>query len=480
MGSIIQGTSDIVMLILLFGLAIFVHELGHFLAAVKLGFVVDTFSLGFGPAIWKRKIRGITYKIAWIPLGGYVSLPQLDPSGMASIQGRTEQDKTPDDSSPQPLPFISPWKKIVVVVAGPLGNLALAVVLAFVIFFYPGATTPPERLIVDTDEDTVAYAGGVRTGDEVLKINGRNVDSYYQFTRECSLMGDSVSNVVLTVKSKKGTFEVTVPLAKMGMNLKTAEGISIRAPWIVAAVAEGESAQKAGVVRGDAIVEFDGEPVQEFESFVKQVRARRDKTVKMVVRRKTELLTLEVTPALHPKLNKVVIGIVPDSARSPYFWMQHRNPWQQIANDFGEVVRILEALFTPKHSAQALKGMGGLPEISVALWFAMKASFVNGIGFLRFLCVNLAILNLLPIPVLDGGHVMFALWEGVTRRKLNARFVNGLVNFFAVLLIGLLLFINLRGVVRLPKMLKLMRGNEAAEKSGTVSFDNVPVSTNKP
>ena len=93
LGSIITNFRDVIALVFLFSFTIFVHELGHFLVALKCGMVIDVFSIGFGPAMWKKKVNGITYKIGWIPFGGYVALPQLDPSGMSSIQGEDEEDE---------------------------------------------------------------------------------------------------------------------------------------------------------------------------------------------------------------------------------------------------------------------------------------------------------------------------------------------------------------------------------------------------
>ena len=122
----------IIACILLFSFAIFIHEFGHFLAAKLLGFRVDTFSIGFGPALWKKTWKGVEYRISAIPFGGYVALPQLDPAGTAGVQGsQTEgevEDEEPDDA---PIPTMANWKKIVVAFAGPFGNLVLAVVLAF-------------------------------------------------------------------------------------------------------------------------------------------------------------------------------------------------------------------------------------------------------------------------------------------------------------------------------------------------------------
>src|SRR5210317_1991058 len=115
--SIIKSLGDVLVLIVLFGITIFVHELGHFWVALKCGLVVDTFSIGFGPAIWKKKVNGVVYKIGWIPFGGYVALPQLDPSGMSHIQDGEGEQETRE------LPPVAPWKRILVSVAGAGGNV---------------------------------------------------------------------------------------------------------------------------------------------------------------------------------------------------------------------------------------------------------------------------------------------------------------------------------------------------------------------
>ena len=119
----------IVACILLFSFAIFIHEFGHFLAAKLLGFQVDTFSIGFGPALWKKKIKGVEYRISAIPFGGYVALPQLDPAGTAGVQGsKTEGDEEDEKTDAAPPAPMAEWKKIVVAFAGPFGNIVLAVV----------------------------------------------------------------------------------------------------------------------------------------------------------------------------------------------------------------------------------------------------------------------------------------------------------------------------------------------------------------
>ena len=142
-------------LVLLFGVTIFIHELGHYLTARWLGLVVEVFSIGFGPSVWEKKVKGIRYKIGCIPFGGYVALPQLDPSGMSHIQGgEGEEEGTP-------LPKEAPWRKMIVSVAGAVGNMLLAVLIAWLVFWIGIPAGPSERssVVGFVAPDSVAYAG---------------------------------------------------------------------------------------------------------------------------------------------------------------------------------------------------------------------------------------------------------------------------------------------------------------------------------
>ena len=191
--------------LLLFGVAVIVHEFGHFLAAKLLGFQVDAFSVGFGPAIWKRKIGGVVYRVGWIPLGGYVALPQLDPSEMDAIQGKNAEGGRP------PAPPVAPWKRIVVAVAGPLGNVVLAVVVAVAIYLF---STPENFGGVGVTVGRVgpeASAAGLQVGDTFVSLNGNKVTCWNEVTIEC-ILGAS-TNGVLGARRIEFLISLTAPFA---------------------------------------------------------------------------------------------------------------------------------------------------------------------------------------------------------------------------------------------------------------------------
>jgi len=460
---IISNASDIIVLVILFGASIFVHELGHFLAAIKLGLVVDVFSIGFGPAIWKKKIKGVVFKISWIPLGGYVALPQLDPTGMSTVQGSNDGD----EPTQRELPSVSGWRKIIVSVAGAVGNVLFAIVLALIIYWSPNAVTYKGAPVVGAvDQDSAAFAQGLRAGDEILAANGKGLSSWYEFSMEALLAGNGTT-VELLVGREGETQTIEVPLTKKeGEAVPRMEGVTRQSiPCLLSAVLPEGSAAAAGLKSGDIVKSFDGIDVVSTDEFIALVGSRPGVSVPIVIEREGKALEFAVVPKMNEELGRALIGVRPVNMVMP--WMQEKLPGAQLRSDAMGIVRLLKALVTPRESKQAARGLGGPVAIVAALWIAIKISLFNAVGFLRFLNVNLAILNLLPIPILDGGHVIFALWEMVTRRKPNATFVNVLVNGFGVLLIGVFLLLTFRDVDRLFPGVKRFFQRENPAEVGT-------------
>jgi regulator of sigma E protease len=376
---------------------------------------------------------------------------------MARVQG-SEESKA-GEPPPAALPHISPWKRILVSISGAAANFIFAVVLAWIIYWAPQPPAEiPQPRIGHVATNSPAYAAGLRPGDEIVEVNGKTVGTWHDFTVECMLSSGGTSTLSLVVLSGEGRRTFTVPYVEGEMGLRGVEGLGKRSTCEISAVAAGGSAEEAGVQPGDTVRELDGIAVHGAQHFIDLVSERGGKTVPLAVERKGKLLTLSVTPKYSDTHKRALIGVQVGSLEGGVLpWMEYRNPWDQLRADALMIGRVLKALVTPREARQASHGLGGPLMIVATLWLSIKVSFLNALGFLRFLNVNLAILNLLPIPVVDGGHVVFALWEGITRRRANPRFVNMLVNAFAILLIGVFVLLTFRDILRLNQFFGVMR-----------------------
>ena len=363
----------IIACILLFSFAIFIHEFGHFLAAKLLGFQVDTFSIGFGPALWKKKIKGVEYRISAIPFGGYVALPQLDPAGTAGVQGSQtegEGETKDEESDAEPIVPMANWKKIVVAFAGPFGNMVLAVALAFVLSAVPGA----------------------RFGELSAKIGG--------------LVDDG-------------------PAAKAGLQV------------------------------GDIVLSVNGNAVKTWTDMMTEVQIAGERAAEFVVDRSGTNVVLSITPKRDAVTGGCLIMALSttNSARCAA-WMPDRNPFRQLAWDAGSMGRVLKALVTPKEAKAAAKSLGGPVMIAEGLYHQVRNDGWDALGFLRFLNVNLAVLNLLPIPVLDGGLILFSLIALIFRRPVPRKIVDNLSMVFMYLFLALMITLVWRDVARSRRMHK--------------------------
>ncbi|MFI5369964.1 MAG: RIP metalloprotease RseP [Candidatus Eisenbacteria bacterium] len=397
--------------VVLLGLVIFVHELGHFLAAKWRGVRVLRFSLGFGPAMVKIQRRETEYRIAWIPLGGYVQMAGDSPDEDGHMPEREDE-------------FLShpPLGRIVIAAAGPFMNLVTAFVV-LVVVAWSGVSFPdyPNRLGV-TPDTSVAYRAGLREGDRITAVAGQPVTSWVPiFVINDDLRHDRP----LTLEIRRGDSSFAVTVGPEGREPLLSSLRRPSDPPIVGNVVTGMPAYKAGMKEGDRIVAVDGVPVSNWDQLIPDFHGRVDRPVPVTVVRDGQRFTLTVTPIdpsgardgkegrigieppvhglyveRHPLLESIDIGwrATGEAILSVYggMWLTVSRPLYY-REYLGGPIFIAQAA-----SEQARRGMD---------------------SYLRFLAmINIAIMafNLLPIPVLDGGHIVWALVQIVARRSLSA------------------------------------------------------------
>lgn len=452
--------------VVLFGATIFAHELGHFIAARLCGMVVEVFSIGFGPALWRRKIRGVWYKIGALPLGGYVALPQMDPSDGASPEkadaAALKQDDTGAAAPQPPIPPTTPPRKIIVALAGGAGNLVLAFILAWAVYLLGKPSLPAERCAVIgfVETNSAAYAAGLRPGDEIISVNGHPVANWQEILQE-NAMGPAAQ---LEVRTPTGKMSVVLSTERSILGFRIVPGLRELSLCRVMAVEPDSSAAQAGLRPGDLIVEFDGERILSIEHLIAIVSARPGQPSAMAVQRNGAAVVMNVTPQLDPALGRARIGIRFDPMAVEYDKVVHIPPLTQLRSHATGIFRILRRLVTPRDARGTAEGLGGPLMIIYMFQDMVRKGLVVALWFTCFLNVNLAILNLLPLPVLDGGHIVFALLEWVRGKPLSTRTIGWLSQLFFGLLIAVFLLLTWRDVNRLYRISRLFRAPPAAEE----------------
>jgi regulator of sigma E protease len=425
------------------GVLVFVHELGHFLAAKRVGIKVLKFQLGFNPTILSFKRGDTEYGIGALPLGGYVKM-----AGEATEDGPT--------GDPSEFLSKSRWQRFQVLVMGPVMNLLLAFFLAAVVL-YQGAeveTYNDQPVVVGVVKaDSPAAHADIRTGDRIVTVAGHTVDTWEEFfvtigTRAnhpvaigLLRQGLDVSKTVTPVADDKGRFEI----GDIGV-------LPNVHPHLID-VTDGEPGQKAGLRAGDVIVAANGEPIT-FDAELRQVISKNpNKEITLSILRGGMPVTIAVTPRLDGK--RGFLGVRPtDDTRTikPSVLGALKLSGQKNAAMAGMIGQTVWGLITRQLSPKQLMGPIAIAQVSGESaqlgWLALASLMVS-------LSLNLGLLNLMPIPMLDGGHIFIMALEGIARRDFSVRIKEKILLAGFVVLMMLMVTVIYNDLARLSVFARL-------------------------
>jgi len=476
----------VVLMIFFFGASIFVHELGHFLAARWRGMKVERFSIGMGPKIfgWTGK-DGVEYRVAWIPIGGYVLLPQM--ANMDAIEGESKTDVSK-------LPPVSYLSKVITLAAGAFFNILFAIVLATIIWAVGRQVAVEEqsnvigsvRATVDTsDGQTVpspAAAAGIKPGDSVLAVDGKSVATFGAIYERIVLGSGRDKNgdpeVTLTVRRGDKTFDVDASPVYVSSDRIRDIGISLAAKIVIADVTPDSAAATAGLKAGDILTHIDGEPIQTLTTLPDHLARTKDKPVVIAYTRDGAASTVTVTPRLRMNPDTQAPAYLLGVVQQPSFTLvtAHVPPWTQIANVVTRTWSTLVSLASP-HSDIGLSKMSGPIGIGRLLIDTAKYDFISLLVVVVLINVSLAIFNMLPIPVLDGGHILFATIEKLRGRPLPPRFVMTTQSVFMLLLFSMIIYVSFFDVRRIfpqPKPAAVAPAQESAPAAPALPAQPAP------
>ncbi|MDQ8201857.1 RIP metalloprotease RseP [Pelagicoccus sp. SDUM812003] len=443
------------MVVLFFGGSIFVHELGHFLAAKWRGLHIDRFSIGFGPKIVSWTRGSVEYRLSWFPLGGYVALPQL--ADMRGIEGDSSVDY-------KALPRIGYLDKVIVASAGAVFNVIFAFLLASLLFF-TGRPTAEDRAsteigflsetLVNKDGETVpapAYSAGLRVGDQIVAIDGEpvldwdDIQAGIALSSGVTVSGDRVIDFEVLRGDQRLNFAVQ-PIISEDYKLRQV-GMLPGYTVMVKSLFPNSPAVKAGVEPGDVLVALDGNPVRSPAFYRTYISDKKDQEVALTVQRGDEIIETKLVPEEVQVWKNggtaTLTGIYEfDKKRG----LIYQTPVEQMVEVVTTTWTNLQALIH-KNSDIGISHMSGPAGIIRVIYNASQYDMLNTLWIVVFINVSLAIFNMMPIPVLDGGHIVFATISKLRRNPINPNIIASIQGSFMLLLFSMIIYVSFFDISR--------------------------------
>jgi len=438
--------------ILSLSLLIVLHELGHFIPAKLFKTKVEKFYLFFDYkfSIFKKKIGDTVYGIGWIPLGGYVKI-----AGMIDESMDTEQLAQPA----QPWEFRSKpaWQRLIIMLGGVFVNFVLGIFIYIMLMYTYGEKYLPNENVKDGVwvQDPLAINLGLETGDKVLTIDGEKIKKFSQLT-----LG-FVNGNDFQIERNGFVIDKKIPedfISQLVDRSKDAGAILLpRYPFTITSISEDSPNLNVDLQAKDIIVSINGNPIKYFDEAQVELNKFKNQNISVTIKRGSETKDIAVKVTSDGKLG-VGFGLLPskDLAKLGYYNLAEVEytfaeaipaGWNKSVKTLTDYMKQLKKIFNP--STGAYKGLGGF--ISIGSIFPSEWSAESFWNITAFLSIMLGFMNLLPIPALDGGHVVFTLWEMITGRKPGDKFLEYAQVTGFVLLIALLLFANGNDIFRMFK-----------------------------
>jgi regulator of sigma E protease len=429
---------SIVIGLVVLGTIVLAHELGHFLAARAFGVRVEKFSIGFGPAVLARRIGQTIYAISAVPLGGYVK--------MAGDQPGDESAKGADDE------FMSQhWaKRFVIAVAGPIANLVLALIANFFVGIVGYQVATPTNVVEMVSGR--AEEVGFLAGDQIVQVEGTAVKNWHGFL--VAITEEAEGDITVRVDRQGGMESVTIPADEVS---DVATTLTPHAETLVGAVAPGMPAYQAGIRQGDRVLAIDGTPVRNWEDMRVLISERPDEVVEVEFDRDGQTLTADIRTL--PQVDETtgerygVIGITLPSvpvtlAPRDAFEAGLDQTWAMVG---GTIQGFWQLLTEPRNAVRQVAG-----PITIAQIAGDSVVGAPGVLLIRmaFISIALMVLNLLPIPILDGGHAVLYLVEGLRGRAISMRAHVAFQRVGLVILGSLIIFALVNDSLRVVQRLR--------------------------
>ncbi len=426
-----------------FSLLVIVHEFGHFLFARLFGTRVEKFYIFFNPwfSLIKFKKGDTTYGVGWIPFGGYTKI-----AGMIDESMDTEQMKQPV----QPWEFRAKpaWQRLLMMIGGVVMNVVLAICIYIGISYTWGdnyfASKDIKYGYVFND---VAKEMGLRDGDKIINVAGNQVEDCARILQ--TIIIDQAPYI--TVERGDTIVRIDIPETATAKILDSKNFMDIRLPFVIAQTERGEGAAQAGLQAGDTLIAFNGVSMRYFDEYRQAFSAHKGEQVNLGIARDsagvTKITTVPVTVSEEGLIGvrlTPITELIPISSHQYSFFQSIPNGIKRAGAEISSYAKQIKLIFSPK--TEAYKSLGGF--LTLGSVFPTYWSWEIFWSITAFFSIVLAIMNILPIPGLDGGHVLFLLVEVVTRRKPSDKFMERAITVGFILILALLIYANGNDIYR--------------------------------